>query len=275
MTRCPVEGCSLPVGFGSKGLARDAAALEAFFPVFDRAKQLWPDKFPREFFAFVDMGRGLFRMVHERAHGIGPVVLPVQQIKEWRKAAASSCEGIAIVDPEWFREYWTEVEARGLKLPFAIYQTVRAIEADGHPALPDDVNGGSEAKGLAHPTGVGWVEPVTLDVHEGEFVMVPPGVAFIPRIGDSDYGCRSQFPWSSILGARAVSVGPDYPPLKAHSAVLDLAGISCPDQMVVAFVQAHVPNDRLLGIIPVNSCTVDDWLEGFRDAGIEVEGATS
>jgi hypothetical protein len=45
--------------------------------------------------------------------------------------------------------------------------------------------------------------------------------------------------------------------------------------MVVAFAQAHVPNDRLLGIIPANSCTVDDWLEGFRDAGIEVEGATS
>jgi hypothetical protein len=111
------------VGFGSKGLAQDAAVLAAFFPVFDKALELWPDRFPDEFLSFVNVGQGFFGLVHERAHG-ARVQVPTDLIKDWRNSACESSQGVAIGDPEWFREYWTGVESRGLKLPWGIYKLV-------------------------------------------------------------------------------------------------------------------------------------------------------
>jgi len=127
MATCPVEGCTRPISFGCKALSRDAAVLYAFGPVFDRATKLWPDQFPAEFFTFAEMGQGLAGLVHERAHCVGPTQVSGQVIREWRAAAVESCEGVALVDPEWFRTYWRAVEARGLKLPIGIIQMLLAI----------------------------------------------------------------------------------------------------------------------------------------------------
>jgi hypothetical protein len=128
MAQCPVQDCERRVGFGSKALAGDAAVLAAFFAVFDRAEELWPDQFPEEFSVFVNAGRGFFRLVHERAHG-NHVEVPTRLIRDWRKAAEEACEGVAIRDPEWFREYWTGAENRGLQVPEAIHWITRGVKS--------------------------------------------------------------------------------------------------------------------------------------------------
>lgn len=138
MAKCSVLGCTRPVAFGSKGLSRDAAILAAFFPVFDKALEWWPDQFPSQFFEFVNTGRGFFDLIHERVHG-APVQIPSRLIKDWKEAAGESCEGVAINDPRWFRDYWNEVEARGLKLPFGVYKLIRgkgALNPDAREDLP-------------------------------------------------------------------------------------------------------------------------------------------
>jgi len=273
MAKCPVEGCTTPVGFGCKALSRDAAVLYAFGPVFARAAELWPDKFPQDFVTFVEMGQGLAGLVHRRAHCVGPASLPSQAIRDWRAAAVESCEGVALVDPEWFRKYWTSIGARGLKLPFAIYTMVRTIEAEGHLDLvvPSGY-GDEEASDRAYPTGVGWVEGLSLsDVHEGEFVLDPTGVTFIPSASDPAYSQRSHYLWSFILGARVVPTGPDDPPLMAHAAVLTSAGMGTPSEMIISFAQIHIPNDQLLAIIPSEPFTVNDWEECFESTGLSIE----
>jgi hypothetical protein len=208
MARCPVEGCTRPVAFGSKGLARDAAVLGAFFPVFDRAKRFWPDKFPEEFFTFVDMGRGFFGLVHARAHGDRSVLVPVQKIKEWRSAAASSCEGIAIVDPEWFRKYWTSVEARGLKLPPVILDMVIAIEEEGHLTVADEEEAEPSSATTAHARwDTGPLE--SSEQCEGEVIATTTGLRSVATSGTtaeirwedlSDYAVASD---NSVLAIRA------------------------------------------------------------------------
>ena len=114
------------MGFGCKALARDAAVLDAFGPVFAHAKKLWPNMFPDEFYVFVGAGQGLAKSVHERAHVSGPMP-PASVVRDWRAAAVEACEGIALSDPEWFRQYWGSVMKRGLKLPTGINLMLVAI----------------------------------------------------------------------------------------------------------------------------------------------------
>ena len=123
MSQCPIEGCNRSVGFGAKALARDAAVLSAFFPVFDRALEFGPTEAPQAFSDFVDIGKGLVSVLHERVHGasLNP---QMALIKDWRKAACESCEGFAQIDPQWFRDYWSGIESRGLKLPWDIYKLI-------------------------------------------------------------------------------------------------------------------------------------------------------
>ena len=135
--RCPVEDCEhLLRGLGSHLLARDAASLAVFFPVFQRAAEVWPHEFPEHVYSFVIRGERLFRLLHNQAHR--PVFrhVPGREIRAWVKVATESCKGLARVDPEWFVRYWTQVEARGIRPATAIRQVMQPVTSgDRDPSL--------------------------------------------------------------------------------------------------------------------------------------------
>jgi len=125
---CPVVGCGRPVGFGSRGWARDAAVVEAYLVALDKAgelsHQIVPDLVP-----FMRVGDTFFKQLHDRAHLRGPVVLPVRKINEWKQAAARACAVVAIGDPEWFCRYWSELRSRGVPLPSGMGEILSGIES--------------------------------------------------------------------------------------------------------------------------------------------------
>ena len=126
--RCPVENCGEPVrGLASHLLALDAASLAIFFPVFQRAAEVWPHEFPEHVYSFVTRGERLFRLLHDQAHR--PVFrrVPGRETRAWVKVATESCKGLARVDPEWFARYWMQVEARGIRPPTALRQVMEPM----------------------------------------------------------------------------------------------------------------------------------------------------
>ncbi len=133
-------GCERPVGLGGRSLARDAAILAAFFPVFERGGDLAPDTSSEDFRAVVDEGRGLFGQVHDRAHGVARGHLRGKQINDWRKSAATLCVAVAATDPEWFSHYWDEVAERGLKVPKPVLQIIKSSGDDIDIDADDDAD---------------------------------------------------------------------------------------------------------------------------------------
>ncbi len=133
-------GCERPVGLGGRSLARDAAILAAFFPVFERGGDLAPGTASEDFRTVVDEGRGLFGQVHDRAHGVARGHLRGKQINDWRKSAATLCSAVAASDPEWFCHYWDEVAGRGLKVPKPVLQIIKSSGVDVEIDADDDGN---------------------------------------------------------------------------------------------------------------------------------------
>jgi hypothetical protein len=126
---CPVEGCAEPVrGFGSKALSRDAACVQAFFPILEHVNDMSQDQLQQEYVEFFALGLKLFNAVHTHAHDRASHALPDQAVKAWRSTANNWCEVVAQVDPKWFVQHWHDAEARGIKVPPSMKRLLRNAE---------------------------------------------------------------------------------------------------------------------------------------------------
>jgi hypothetical protein len=126
---CPVEDCNGTIASSFKALARDAACIKAYLPVFEREILYWLDQpVPEEFSSFVRMGEGLFKALHDFVHHPQSGFPPLEEIVRWRRTATESFHAVAQVDPAWFVEYWRGAKAKGIKLQPSLKSLLRGAE---------------------------------------------------------------------------------------------------------------------------------------------------
>jgi len=157
VAQCPVGKCDLPVRRLRKRLAQHAADMIPLIEMLGRLRVIH-DSTPKstaltmtddEFSRFHYQGMRYAAEMHSAAHGVAAMLPSFGELNQWRERAHAMTSTLAVIDQEWYADFWENYYRTTSNLPRSARPIARALAAQP-AASPANVMRRPEVNRLSH-----------------------------------------------------------------------------------------------------------------------------